>query len=84
MIFVSRLTPLVVLLALSGCATPEQRAEETANFINANYAPVCERLGYTSGTDAHRNCMVQMFTADQARMQPYYGPWGGPAAVRRR
>jgi hypothetical protein len=57
-----------VLAALvSGCATPEQRAEEMAGYISENYGPTCVRLGYATGTDGHRNCMVSMYNTDQLR-----------------
>jgi hypothetical protein len=78
-------TVCVVLLSLllASCATPEQRAEDTANFIKSGYGPVCEKLGYSPGTDAHRNCMVSMFNADQIQ-RPAPGFSGGFGGTRRR
>ncbi len=52
-----------VLLLLSACAAPEQNAEKVAAFINENYGQACEKLGYTAGTDKHRDCMVSMCQA---------------------
>jgi len=44
---------LCLILLLSGCATPEQRAAE----VLAAYGPYCEQLGYTKNTDAWRQCI---------------------------
>ena len=63
-----RLAPVLLCCLLAACASAEQRAENTASYIDANYGPVCERLGYARGTDAHRNCMVSMFNGDRAQM----------------
>ncbi len=72
-----RLLPLLLLPLAASCASPQQRAEETASYINANYGPLCEKLGYAPGSDAYRNCMLSMFNTDQMQMTPWYGPWGG-------
>ena len=60
-----RLLSIVFLLLLAACATPEQRAEDTANYINLNYGPLCTKLGYTPGSEKHRDCMVAMFNSDE-------------------
>lgn len=59
----------------ASCATPEQRADEMAGYIADNYGPTCTKLGYALDTDGHRNCMVSMYQADQARVAtPWYSP----------
>ena len=58
---------IIFLLLLAACAAPEQRAEEAANYINVNYGPLCTKLGYTPGSEKHRDCMVSMFNADEIR-----------------
>jgi hypothetical protein len=63
---------IVTLPLLSSCATPEQRADEMAAYIEHNYGPTCLKLGYAAGSDNYRNCMLQMYNADQLR---YSTPW---------
>ncbi len=58
---------IIALFVLASCATPEQRAEDTASYINQNYGPLCEKLGYVPGSEKHRDCMVSMFNADEIR-----------------
>jgi hypothetical protein len=58
---------LAIVLLLAACATPEQRADATAAYINDNYGLVCEKLGYAAGSEKHRDCMVSMFNADSIR-----------------
>ena len=66
---------LFASLALAGCATPEQRADEMAAYITESYGATCTRLGYATGTDNHRNCMLSMYNADQLRNSvPWYRP----------
>ena len=66
---------LLASLALAGCATPEQRADEMAGYITENYGATCTRLGYAAGSDNHRNCMLSMYNADQLRNSvPWYRP----------
>ena len=66
---------LFLFLALAGCATPDQRAEEMASYITENYGPTCARLGYVTGSDNHRNCMLSMYNSDQLRNSvPWYRP----------
>ncbi len=70
---------LFAALSLAACATPAQRAEGMAAYINENYGPLCERLGYARGTDKHRDCMVSMFNADEIRAATAWnGGWPGP------
>jgi len=69
---------VLLVLALAGlpaCATPEQRADEMAAYIAENYGSTCLKLGYAAGSDAHRNCMLSMYNADQVRFAtPWYRP----------
>jgi hypothetical protein len=66
---------LSAALAVAGCATPEQRADEMASYITENYAATCAKLGYAAGSDNHRNCMLSMYNADQLRNSvPWYRP----------
>lgn len=66
---------LVLVLALSACASPEQRADEMAGYITENYGQTCLKLGYAAGSDNHRNCMLSMYNADQLRNStPWYRP----------
>ena len=58
---------LPVLLLLGACATPAQHAESTAAYIKDNYSLVCEKLGYATDSEKHRDCMVSMFNADTIR-----------------
>lgn len=67
-----RLLAIFCTLLLAGCATPEQRAEELANYIAENYGQTCVKLGYQTGTEGHRNCMLQMYNTDQLRLE---APW---------
>ena len=69
---------IIFLLLLAACATPEQRAEDTASYINLNYGPLCEKLGYAPGSEKHRDCMVSMFNADEIRSGAVWsGGWVG-------
>lgn len=57
----------LLLPLFAACATPEQHAEALSAYIEANYAPVCTKLGYQPNSDGHRNCMVSMYNTDQTR-----------------
>jgi len=72
---------VIFLSLLAACATPEERADDMANYINANYGLLCEKLGYAPGSDQHRNCMLSMFNTDQTR--PPTGWYGGGPWRRR-
>ncbi len=73
-----RIIPIIAALTLSACATPEQRAEEMASYITDSYGPTCTKLGYATGSDNHRNCMVSMYQADQVRNSM---PWHTPPPI---
>lgn len=45
---------LVLLLALTGCATPEQRADRMLE----RFGPICTRLGFEPETDKWRECVL--------------------------
>lgn len=78
-----RSTTVILALLLAACASPEQRAENTAEYIFANYGLVCEKLGYATGSEKHRDCMVSMYNADEIRSATTWsGTWGPP--LRRR
>jgi hypothetical protein len=78
-----RSTSIILVLLLAACATEEQRADDTAAYIFANYGLVCEKLGYAPGSEKHRDCMVSMFNADEIRSATALrGTWGPP--LRRR
>ena len=70
-----RIFALALAVLLAACATPEQRADEMAGYITENYGATCSKLGYVDGSDAHRNCMLSMYNADQVRFAtPWYRP----------
>jgi len=77
-----RIAVLAAALLLAGCATPQQRAQEMAAYIEENYGPTCVTLGYKPDTDAYRNCMLSMYNTDQVRNAGWGTPgwgvgWGG-------
>lgn len=72
-----RLFSIIFALLLTACMTPEQRAEDMANYINANYGLLCEKLGYAPGSDQHRNCMLSMYNTDEIRPPLGWGPGRG-------
>ena len=52
------------LFALVGCAlTPQQQAER----MLAAYGPACDKLGFASGTDGHRQCVMQFDAQKQTQ-----------------
>ncbi len=53
---------LIGVLALSACATPEQRAESAIS----RHGPYCERLGFAADTDAWRQC-IQSAVAERTQ-----------------
>lgn len=50
---------LLLALMLAGCATQDERI--------AAKAPSCEKMGYEKGSDAFRNCQLQLYQTDQQR-----------------
>lgn len=71
-----RFIAVLILPILGACASPQDRAEDMAAYITANYGLVCDRLGYTPATDEHRNCMVSMYNADSVRNGQILRPLG--------
>jgi hypothetical protein len=49
----------LIVLLLAGCASGGKTAEEMAI---EDHGKRCERIGYTPGTDAHRDCIVKYMT----------------------
>lgn len=76
------LSPLLVALpalVLTGCATPQERAAQKqaeAEQMMAIYGPACSRLGYATGSDPWRNCIVNLSTKDEVQRYGPYGPGG--------
>ena len=79
--------PLAMVALLAACTTPTQRAAalaaETEQMMQL-YGPSCDRLGYTSQSDAWRSCVLQMNILDNTRYgypnysyYPYGGGWYG-------
>lgn len=53
----------LLLILLAGCATPEERA---AKIIN-RHGPYCETLGFVSGSDGWRQCVMSEENSRRAR-----------------
>ena len=62
------LFPLLGLLALSACATPEQLAEQQ-HLQRAYDEQTCANYGLRPGKEAFANCLMQL---DLMRQQHYY------------
>ena len=62
---------LAAAVALAACAaTPEQRAAEVQADVErmiATYGPACDRLGYKSGEDGWRDCVMRLSARDDRR-----------------
>lgn len=73
----------VITAFLAGCATPEQQAARNAQKVDRLvqiYGPACDKLGYKSGTDQWRNCLLQLSVKDDMAHYSYspysyYGPY---------
>jgi hypothetical protein len=66
---------LVSVLALPGCATPEQRAAQARAEIEQMmvvYGPACTRLGYAPQSDPWRSCILHLSAKEDAER---YGPY---------
>jgi hypothetical protein len=72
---------IMAALALSACATPEQRAERTI----ANFGPYCDKLGFDRASDGWRTCVMQSAaqaeSARSARMSAFGAMQSGQAAM---
>ncbi len=64
---------LIALLALAGCATPEERAAraqaEMEEMIKV-YGPACEKLGFAKDSEQWRQCILHLSARDSARSRP--------------
>jgi hypothetical protein len=71
-----RTAGIFALVLLAGCATPEQRAmahQAQMDRTMQEFGPACSRLGYQSGTDQWRNCVLQLSVKED--LDHYgYGP----------
>jgi hypothetical protein len=58
---------MTIAAVLAGCATPAERSvkmQHEADKMVVIYGPACEKLGYKSGTDPWRNCILRLYTND--------------------
>lgn len=58
------------LLLLAACATPQEQAAQREAERQAYVASLtrqCNGFGFQQGTDAHRNCMLQLHQTEQQR-----------------
>lgn len=69
---------LGVATTVFGCAvSPAERAAQAQRDMEqtiATYGPACEQLGYKSGTDLWRDCVLRLNTKDayeRYRMTPW-------------
>jgi hypothetical protein len=60
----------LTVLALAGCATPEERAArmqaEVEEMIQV-YGPACETLGYKRDDDKWRECVIKLAAKEDRR-----------------
>ena len=56
-----------IVLVLAGCATTAERSakmQREADKMIVIYGPACEKLGYKTGTDPWRDCILRLYTND--------------------
>ncbi|MDC8758362.1 hypothetical protein [Janthinobacterium fluminis] len=76
-------TPIVLALAatlLAACTTPAEQAASMQREIDRKivvYGPACNKLGYQSGSDPWRNCVLQLSTDEEARRYAGYPGYPG-------
>ena len=61
---------LALILLLTGCATPAERAERQQREMDemmAVYGPACEKLGYVRNEDKWRDCILELNEKDERR-----------------
>ena len=62
---------IFAVLGLAGCAlTPEQQAAAVKADVDrmiATYGPGCDRLGYKSGDDKWRDCVLRLAQREERR-----------------
>lgn len=63
-----------LVLALTGCSTPQERAAKEGQrrqaemaLMIAEYGPACTQVGYAQNTDPWRNCVVQQAANAEAK-----------------
>jgi hypothetical protein len=75
----------IPLLGLAACTTPQERAANVQAEVEqmmVTYGPACSKLGYASGSDAWRSCVLSLNQRDENQLYdnyPYgygYGGWG--------
>ena len=64
-----------LLLLVAGCVSPEQRAynqqmqareeQQQREAYREQLASSCDRIGFKRGTDAHANCILSQYQANQ-------------------
>lgn len=73
---------LLAVLAVAGCATPQERAARLQADMERDmmmYGPACLKLGYAAGSDPWRSCILQLGTKEELRNSyppPYYAGYG--------
>lgn len=58
---------LLMIVLLSACATPEQRAARARAEVDEMiqvYGPACEKLGFKNDTDPWRDCILRLSARD--------------------
>jgi|GEM_PF-4641027 len=58
---------IVLILMLTGCATPDEYAEQQARFLKENYGLTCEKLGIKPETPEFGTCLIGLYNADLDR-----------------
>lgn len=75
-----RTSLLILTLALTACATPQERAARYQADMERDmtiYGPACSRLGYQVNSDAWRNCVLQLSAKEAWQRAPYSGYYAG-------
>ena len=57
----------LVAVSLVSCATPEQRQARIAAHMQRDLAPLCTAAGFTPGTDAHSQCVLDLYKKELER-----------------
>jgi len=69
-------TSMTVMLA--GCTTPAEQAAQAERDVDRMvqiYGPACQKLGFKTGTDPWRNCLIGLSQRDAAATpNAFYGP----------
>ena len=65
-----KLVTVLLVLILAGCVSPQQQAAQEEAARQQYWASLnsrCTSLGYASGTDAHRGCIMQLHQIEEQR-----------------